>query len=143
MTGISFITRFANGTILVNIEHPKRFFASACLATCAFFLIAFASFHGEDKDSGKDESGYFWVAIAATMLVGCGMAMGEATFLGYCRGFPSHVVGYVSSGTGCAGLTGTGTMLVLQSIELKNSTIFLIASPSMLIYLSAIYWLHK
>ena len=31
MTGISFFTRFANGTILVNIPHKIKFRAATCL----------------------------------------------------------------------------------------------------------------
>jgi len=46
--------------------------------------------------------------------------MGEATFLGFTKGFPHHVVGFVSSGTGFAGISGTCTLLLLQGIGLSN-----------------------
>ena len=113
MTGISFFTRFANGTIFVNIRHIVRFGIVFCLGTTAFLLIALASYEGSKPDGGKKEESFFYVAVFASILVGMGSALGEATFLGYCNGFPSHVVGYVSSGTGCAGLTGTFTLLIL------------------------------
>lgn len=107
MTVISICTRFANGTILVNVRHLTRAIAVSILAVTSLVLIAFASFM---KDDG---SGYFWVAVAASCLTGIACGMGEATFLGFLKGFPSHTVGYVSSGTGFAGISGTGTLLVL------------------------------
>ena len=107
MTVVSICTRFANGTILVNVRHLTRVIAVSILATTSLVLIAFASFM---KDEG---SGYFWVAVGASVLTGMGSGMGEATFLGFLKGFPSHTVGYVSSGTGFAGISGTGTLLIL------------------------------
>ena len=47
----------------------------------------------------------------ASCLIGIATGLGEATFLGFLNGYPSHTVGYVSSGTGFAGLFGTGTLL--------------------------------
>ena len=108
MTTFSFLTRYVNGTLLVNIRHMKRFTMVVILAIIAFLLISLASFKGDNK-----EESFFYVAIFASILIGISSSMGEATFLGYCNGFPSHVVGFVSSGTGCAGLTGTGTLLLL------------------------------
>jgi hypothetical protein len=143
MTGISLLTRFANGTIFVNIRHYDRFLIAAGLGISAFFLISFASYKGDHHNPGQDMSGYFGLAVLASVLVGMSSSMGEATFLGYCSGFPGHVVGYVSSGTGCAGLTGTGGLLLLQAYGFSNSTIFLIASPSLLIYIASAFWLNN
>lgn len=105
MTGISFLTRFANGTIFANIKYMTRFWIATILAVCAFSLTSWACFEGEKA--------YFFLAVFASVCMGMSSAMGEATFLGFCNNFPSHVVGYVSSGTGCAGLTGTFTNLFL------------------------------
>lgn len=47
MTGISILTRFANGTILVNVPHMVRFRGVFVLGVIAFMLIALASYEGE------------------------------------------------------------------------------------------------
>ena len=54
--------------------------------------------------------------------------------LAYMKLFPSHLVGYVSSGTGFAGIFGTLTLLVLHGINLSNTFIFLIAIPTIFVY---------
>ena len=135
MTVISICTRFANGTILVNVKHLHRVIAVSVLAISAFCLIAFASFM---QDHGP---GYFWVAVAASCLTGIATGMGEATFLGFLKGFPSHTVGYVSSGTGFAGISGTSTLLILQGLDFSNQAIFLVAAPTILVYFASFYWL--
>ena len=75
-------------------------------------------------------------------MIGMSSSMGEATFLGFTKGFPTHVVGYVSSGTGFAGISGTLTLLVLQTIGLSNTLIFLLVSPTLLIYFYSARWLN-
>jgi len=47
MTGISILTRFANGTILVNVPHMRRFIGVFTLGIIAFLLISLASYEGE------------------------------------------------------------------------------------------------
>lgn len=135
MTGISFLTRFANGTIFANLRYMTRFWIATGLALAAFSLIAWACFEGEKK--------FFFVAVFASVCMGMSSAMGEATFLGFCNEFPKHVIGYVSSGTGCAGLTGTFTNLLLQGLGLSNGTINLIVLPTTIIYISSASWLHR
>ena len=55
----------------------------------------------------------FYLALFASVLTGISIGMGEATFLGFLKGFPSYTVGYVSSGTGFAGISGTFSLLAL------------------------------
>lgn len=68
--------------------------------------------------------------------------MGEATFLGFLKGYPSPTVGYVSSGTGFAGISGTVTLLLLKGAGLANQYIFIIAIPTIFIYFFAFRWLN-
>jgi hypothetical protein len=143
MTFVSLITRYANGTIFVNIRHLVRFWIATMLALAAFALIAFASYMGDHAAPDEDVKGYFKWAVIAAVLVGMASAMGEATFLGYCNSFPKNVVGFVSSGTGCAGLTGTGGLLIMQGAGLSNEVIFMVASPTLLIYIGAALWLNS
>ena len=86
---------------------------------------------------------YFYMSISATVFVGISVGMGEATFLGFLKGFPPHLVGYVSSGTGFAGISGTSILLILGGIGFSNTAIFLTVAPTMLIYFAAFYWLNR
>ena len=61
----------------------------------------------------QNNDNYFYLAIFASVLVGIASSVGEATFLGFTNLFPSHTVGFVSSGTGFAGISGTMTLLIL------------------------------
>ena len=99
----------------MNIKHLTRFKMVTTFGICAFCIIALASYEGS-----LEKENYFYLALFASVLVGIASAMGEATFLGYTNFFPSHVVGFVSSGTGFAGISGTGTLLILQGIGLSN-----------------------
>ena len=66
--------------------------------------------------------------------------------LAYMKLFPSHLVGYISSGTGFAGIMGTLTLLILHGINLSNTFIFLFAVPTIFIYQASYFWLdcqHK
>ena len=85
----------------------------------------------------------FGLALAASVLMGLSCSLGETTFLAYCKKFPSHVVGYVSSGTGCAGITATLTMLAFQSRGVANHLIFVLVAPSMFIYITCVLWLDS
>jgi len=69
-------------------------------------------------------------------------AMGESSFLSFINGYPSHMVGYVSSGTGFAGISGTGSLLILQGLGMSNQMIFLIATPTYGLYMLSAYWLY-
>jgi hypothetical protein len=69
--------------------------------------------------------------------------MGEGTFLGFLKGYPSYTVGYVSSGTGFAGIFGTVTLLVLGGLNVSQQAIFLLATPTVCIYFASFYWLNK
>ena len=83
------------------------------LSITSFSLIALASFNAPAKDAVDPGIFWFCVAVLASCLIGIASGMGEATFLGFLKGYPSHTVGYVSSGTGFAGISGTLTLLVL------------------------------
>ena len=113
MTFFSIITRVANGTCLVNVKHMTRIAIVSLLAITSFSFIALASFNAPAEDEVDPPILWFVVAVLASCLIGISCGMGEATFLGFLKGYPSHTVGFVSSGTGFAGLSGTGTLLAL------------------------------
>ena len=68
--------------------------------------------------------------------------MGEATSLGFCKGFPSTTVGFFGSGTGFAGIFGSGILLILKGAGLSDGVIFLIVAPSVIPYFFSFFWLH-
>ena len=137
MTVLSICTRFTYGLALVNIRSMTKITVVSILAILAFLLVALAAFESEHQ-------GFFGVAIAATVFVGISCGLGEATFLGFLKGFPGHLVGFVSSGTGFAGLSGTGTLLLLQGpANFSNQAIFLLATPTILVYYLAFAWLNR
>ena len=117
MTFFSILTRVANGTVLVNVPHMKRIGYVSMLSIASFSLIAMASWNA---GTAKDGAEWFVVAVMASCLIGIASGMGEATFLGFLKGYPSHTVGYVSSGTGFAGISGTMTLLMLKGIGLED-----------------------
>ena len=134
MTFFSILTRLANGSCLVNVPHMVRITIVSMLAMTSFALIALASFNAPAADEKDPHIFWFVVAVLASCLIGISQGMGEATFLGFMKGYPSHTVGYVSSGTGFGGLSGTGTLLILQGKGLSNQYIFLIMCPTILVY---------
>lgn len=110
MTTFSIITKIGVASYLVNVKHMTRIVIVSLMALGSFSLISLASFHGllGDKDSSFE---WFFVALIACCLMGMCQGLGEATFLGFLKEYPSHTVGYVSSGTGFAGIFGSGTYL--------------------------------
>ena len=111
------------------------------LSVTSFAMIAMASWNA--LGSGKDGGEWFVVAVMASCLIGIASGMGEATFLGFLKGYPSHTVGYVSSGTGFAGISGTMTLLMLKGIGLEDQYIFVLAIPTIFIYYYAFRWLNS
>ena len=64
---------------------------------------------------------------------GCTCALGESTILGFLKGFPSRLVGAFGSGTGFAGVFGSGIFLVLKPF-MNDGVIFLIVIPLVFVY---------
>ena len=85
----------------------------------------------------------FYVSLVASVILGTVSAFGESTNLGFCKGFPSTVVGYFGSGTGFAGVFGSGFILIMQSLGLSNAQIFFIVSPACIPYLLSFWWINR
>jgi battenin len=100
-----------------------------------FLIIALACTFSEYEAS-------FFISLLASVILGTVSAFGESTTLGFCKGFPSSVVGYFGSGTGFAGVFGSGTILILQSAGLSNGVIFFIIMPTVIPYFIAFWWIN-
>ena len=71
------------------------------------------------------------------------MAIGESTLLGFLKNFPGETVGFFGSGTGFAGISGSGSLILLKYLNLSNSTIYLLAAPTMVPYYLSFRFLTK
>lgn len=64
-------------------------------------------------------------------------------FLGFLKGYPSGLVGDVSTGTGFAGIFATGTLLGSKAIGLDDKWLFLIEMPTIIVYYFSFRWLNN
>ena len=63
--------------------------------------------------------------------------------IGFLKNFPGETVGFYGSGTGFAGIFGSGTLIILKAIGLSDTAIYLIASPTLVPYMFSFWWLDK
>jgi len=101
-----------------------------------FLIISLACTFDKNKAS-------FYVSLVASVILGTVSSFGESTTLGFCKGFPSTVVGFFGSGTGFAGVFGSGMILALKSADLSNGTIFFSIMPSVIPYFLAFWWINS
>ncbi len=85
----------------------------------------------------------FWFSLVSSIILGTGSALGESTTLGFCKGFPSSTVGFFGSGTGFAGIFGSGSILALKAAGLNNGQIFFIITPTIIPYFLAFWWISR
>ena len=58
----------------------------------------------------------FYTCLVGSVLCGSICALGEAVVLGFLKAYPSGLVTGWSSGTGMAGIMGSGTYLLLHGL---------------------------
>jgi len=85
----------------------------------------------------------FWVSLLASILHGVAAALGESTVLGFLKGFPGITVGFFSSGTGFAGIWGSGLLILLTALKLELWQIYLLATPTVIPYVLSFVWLNR
>jgi battenin len=132
----SSITRLISAKYLLQILHLYRMLINTIVMLTGFLLAAFAATYSQNITS-------FYMALAASMFFGVGTALGESTILGFCKGFPSIYVGLFSSGTGFAGIFGSGILLILKGNGFSTGTIFFGVAPFITLYFLSFYWLNK
>jgi MFS family permease len=118
------------------MKHITRMFMNSILMLIGFLLIAFACTFDKNVAS-------FYVSLLAAIFLGIVSAFGESTTLGFCKGFPSTVVGYFGSGTGFAGVFGAGSLLILSSLKVPLGTIFFIITPTAIPYFLSFLWINR
>lgn len=85
------------------------------------------------------------MAVLSSILTGIAQSFGEAVCFGFIKSFPSYSIGYLSAGTGFAGIFATSTLLICKSslLNLSNQTLFLIETPTIIMYFFAFLWLDN
>lgn len=137
---LSVFAKSLNAFALLKISYWKRFVANTVLMLVGLFGVAYA--------------GNFWFALGCILLVGCSAAFGENVALGYLHIFPSKMVNAWSSGTGAAGVIGSGVYIIFGCVvgaggsnESKMQTLtkfaFLLTTPAVVIYLLAFIFIIK
>mmetsp|Transcript_42411 Transcript_42411/g.31057 ORF Transcript_42411/g.31057 Transcript_42411/m.31057 type:complete len:181 (-) Transcript_42411:743-1285(-) len=132
----SSFTRFLNAKFFIKIAHYKRIFVNSLIMMSAFLVISFATTYDENVIS-------FYLSLVASVMFGVVSSFGESTTIGFCKEFPSKVVGYFGSGTGFAGVFGAGIILVLQALGLTYGQMFFILTPTFIPYFLCFFWLHR
>jgi len=132
----SSLARFANAKYLIKVKHLSRMSINSIIMMIGFLLISFACTFNQYEAS-------FFLSLVSSVLLGTVSAFGESTTLGFCKGLPSTVVGYFGSGTGFAGVFGSGITLILQSAGLDNGKIFFIITPTVVPYFLSFWWLNR
>ena len=127
--------QFLNCWLLINVKHVTRLTCNAFYMLSAYLLITVVTIW-------KFEAG-FWLALLAALMHGTSAALSESTVLGFMKGFPSRLVAPFSTGTGFAGIFGSGILLVLKIFFNKDGYIFLLVSPIIIIYLFCIHYLQR
>ena len=85
----------------------------------------------------------FYVSLVSAILMGIQSALGESTTLGFLKNFPGETIGFYGSGTGFAGIFASGTLIVLKALSFSDSTIYLIAAPTVIPYFLCFWWLDQ
>lgn len=127
-------SRFVNGSCCVRVAHTKRMAIVSVFTFISFVAIAYAC-------SNNTNPTMFYVAVGASIFNGISQSFGEAVYLGFLKGFPSELIGDVSTGTGVSGIFATFTLFFAKWINLKDQYLFLIEAPTMLVYYLSFKWL--
>ena len=131
-TALGLVMSILAGSILLRFSTQTKMIAAFLCALIGLTVTAVAT-----KVS-------FELAIVGILFIGIASSLGQATILGYGRFFDPKLVGGWSSGTGGAGIAGTGVYLLLKTVlNLSNLTIFCILIPCAVIYFSAYLVLAK
>ena len=94
-----------NAKYMIKVKHMTRMMINSTNMAIGFLVISFACTYNTNVAS-------FYISLFASIVLGTVSAFGESTILGFCKGFPSSVVGYFGSGTGFAGVFGAGITLI-------------------------------
>ncbi|OMJ73353.1 hypothetical protein SteCoe_27980 [Stentor coeruleus] len=124
-----------NFRYLVSVNTLLRITISSCTMLICFVIMSLCV--------STEASWGFPISLIAALLMGMCQSLGECVNLGFIKAFPSdYLVGF-TSGTGFAGIAGSGAWLICKIIGLKNFEVFLIFMPLIVIYWLSFLWIYK
>lgn len=91
----------------------------------------------------SNSSWSFPISLIATLVMGMAQTLGECVNLGFIKELPSEYIIGFTSGTGFAGIAGSGVWLVCNAIGLSNTYVFLIFMPLLLVYWLSFLWIYR
>eukprot|EP01084_Bolivina_argentea_P299110 515565_1 len=133
LTSISFFTKLFNTLYLQNVTHKIRIIFTVIFNLIGILGLPLSLY--SDKDSFLHN---FILILVYLVILGGTCSFSENVIVGFLKLFPPKLSGAWSSGTGFAGLFGSFFYLLFSSIlGVENQTIYLLISPSMLLYFIA------
>ena len=131
-----FLTRLISARFLIRILHIKRIYSVCCIMAIAFIMIGISAQYSSDNN-------FYYLSLLAACCFGTAIALSEVTVLGFCKGYPSRLVGMFSSGTGFSGIFSSCLLIALKIKGVPLNVIFFLFSPCALAYLCCFSFVHR
>jgi len=135
LTSASGFVRFLNSRFLIKIEHKKRIIFNTLYLAAGYIIIGSVAINYTEVG--------FAFSLLASLILGSGSTLGESTNLGFLKGYPSDLVVGWASGTGFAGISGTGFPLIFAAIGVQLGIMFFATLPLVGVYLLCFLWLRR
>lgn len=123
------LVRILNSRFLLQYKHFTR-----VVWVCVAWIAGFVMFRFAYSLIGSQDTLGFALSLLSTVVIGSFTSIGDGAVIGFMKALPAENIAGWSSGTGIAGLTGTGFYLLCSSLGLKFDTMVLILMPFGLIY---------
>jgi ABC-type antimicrobial peptide transport system permease subunit len=108
--------RVFNNKYLLRFKHLNK--ALVCSLSWAFgFGLFYFALSIEDKSVG------FYLSLFCTVIYGVNLAVATVTVIGFMKTFPPDVLVGYSSGSGLAGMTGSGVVMLARRLGIPFSAV--------------------
>lgn len=110
-----------NANFLINFPHKIRMQYILLLSFISYVILGI--WYNCDSfifSTSVDYQWAFYLALVGSTLQGCACTLGEVTMLGYIKNFSPDLIGFWGSGTGSAGLFGSGMYIGLLAINVPK-----------------------
>ena len=114
----SSIVRIINSKYLLKFKHMTKILWVAIAWTCGFL-----TFFGSFQLLGVNNTLGFILSLFASIICGAFTSVGSSTIVGFMKAIPAENVLGWSSGTGIAGISGSGTYLLFKTIGLQFDSV--------------------
>jgi hypothetical protein len=107
-----------NSKYLLKFKHTTKIVWVAVAWTCGFL-----TFFGSFQLLGVNDTLGFILSLIASIICGAFTSFGNSTIVGFMKAIPAENVLGWSSGTGIAGISGSGTYLLFKTIGLQFDSV--------------------